>query len=108
MAWGFIMEFPVPAEEYDRLDREVGPNPEGLIVHIAAKSGDGMKIIDVWESKEAFERFERDVIDAGGRAGRDSAARGQRRTAARGIRGAQPPDVAEANSESSTSTTPAT
>ena len=62
MAWGFIMEFPVPAEEYDRLDREVGPNPEGLIVHIAAKSGDGMKIIDVWESKEAFERFERDVM----------------------------------------------
>ena len=70
MAWGFIMEFPVPAEEYDRLDRKVGPNPEGLIVHIAAKSGDGMKIIDVWESKEAFERFERDVIvPAAGQAG---------------------------------------
>jgi hypothetical protein len=62
MAWGFIMDFPLPAEEYDRLDSAVGPNPEGLLVHIAVKSGDGMKIIDVWESKEAFERFERDVI----------------------------------------------
>jgi hypothetical protein len=56
------MDLPVSAEEYDRLDRTVGPNPEGLIVHIAAKSGGGMKIIDVWESKEAFERFERAVI----------------------------------------------
>ena len=62
MAWGFITEFPFPAEEYDRLDREVGPNPEGLIVHIAAKSGDGMKIIDVWESKEAYDRFEQEML----------------------------------------------
>jgi hypothetical protein len=62
MAWGFIMEFPVSAEEYDALDGAVGPNPEGLIFHVAARSGDGMKIIDVWESKEAYERFERDVL----------------------------------------------
>jgi hypothetical protein len=62
MPWGFITEFPMPVEEYDRLDSQVGPNPEGLIVHIAARSGEGMKIIDVWESKEAFERFEKDVI----------------------------------------------
>jgi hypothetical protein len=56
------MELPVSADVYDRLDREVGPNPDGLIVHFAAKTGEGMRIIDVWESKEVYERFERDVL----------------------------------------------
>ena len=93
MAWGFIMEFPVPAEEYDRLDREVGPNPEGLIVHIAAKSGDGMKIIDVWESKEAFERFERNVIMPAAEQAGMAPPEGGGGSPARGIRRAQPSEV---------------
>lgn len=62
MAWGFIMETPLSAEQYDHVNSQVGPNPEGLIVHIAAKGANGMRIIDVWESKEDFERFEREQI----------------------------------------------
>lgn len=52
MAWGFIMETPLTPDQYDRLDSEVGADPDGLIVHVAAKGADGIRIIDVWESKE--------------------------------------------------------
>ena len=62
MAWGFIMETPMSAEQYDDINSKVGPNPDGLIVHIAAQGANGMRIIDVWESKEAFERFQTETI----------------------------------------------
>ena len=31
--------------------------PDGLIVHMAATTGDGMRVVDVWESPEAFRTF---------------------------------------------------
>lgn len=62
MAWGFIGELPVSREEYDRLSGEVQQEPEGLILHASAEKGPIMRIIDVWESKEAFERFEREIL----------------------------------------------
>jgi hypothetical protein len=30
---------------------------EGLLVHIAAEVGNGFRIVDVWESQEAFDSF---------------------------------------------------
>jgi hypothetical protein len=49
------------AEIYDavsaKLDVENDP-PEGIIVHTAiAEEGKGLRIVDVWESREAFESF---------------------------------------------------
>ena len=62
MAWGFISELPVSLDEYDRLNAEVGEDPEGLILHTASEKNGKARIIDVWESKEAYERFERDTL----------------------------------------------
>ena len=70
MAWGFISELPISREQYDRLSAEIGEDPQGLILHTASEKGGGMRVIDFWESKEAFERFERDTLmPAAGRAG---------------------------------------
>jgi hypothetical protein len=63
MAWGFISELPVGPEEYDRVNAEITEDPEGLILHTSSQRPDGrMRIVDVWESKDAYERFERDVL----------------------------------------------
>src|SRR6266550_996593 len=62
MAWGFISELPVSRDEYDRIDAEIGDDPEGLILHTASEKNGKMRIIDVWESKDAYERFENDVL----------------------------------------------
>ena len=49
------------AEQYDAVNSAVNPPgspPEGLIFHQAGQSPDGTwRIIDVWESRGAFDRF---------------------------------------------------
>ena len=62
MAWGFIGELPISREQYDRLNGEIREDPEGLILHTATEHGDGMRIIDVWESEEAYRRFEQETL----------------------------------------------
>jgi hypothetical protein len=62
MAWGFISELPISRDEYDRLNAEIPDDPQGLILHTASEKDGRMRIVDVWESKDAYERFERDVL----------------------------------------------
>ena len=57
--WAFVSDVPISRDQYDKLDAELGSNkPEGLIVHAAGESGSGIRIIDVWESKQQFELFQ--------------------------------------------------
>ncbi len=57
--WAFVSELPISREQYDKLHVELGTEkPEGLIVHVAGESGSGVRIIDVWESKQQFELFQ--------------------------------------------------
>ena len=73
MAWGFIGELPISRDQYDRLNGEIAEDPEGLILHTAAEHGGGMRIIDVWESEEAYRRFEQETLmPATERAGLDA------------------------------------
>jgi hypothetical protein len=62
MAWGFISELPVSLDDYDRLNAEIGADPKGLILHTASEHNGKARIIDVWESKEDYERFENDTL----------------------------------------------
>jgi hypothetical protein len=54
-------------EQYDQILekmglRQGGETPPGAISHWVAKTGDGMRVVDVWESKEEFERFAQEQI----------------------------------------------
>jgi hypothetical protein len=62
MAWGFISELPVSRDEYDQVNAEIGDDPPGLILHTASEKDGKMRIIDVWESKDAYERFEQSTL----------------------------------------------
>lgn len=63
MAISMLQEMPNNTlENYDavssKADIESNP-PEGLIFHTAAEmEGGGVRIFNVWESREAFERFQ--------------------------------------------------
>jgi hypothetical protein len=46
-----------------------GTWPEGQLAHLAGPAADGFRVIDVWESREAFERFETAVLAPLGFAG---------------------------------------
>ena len=62
MAWGYIREIPLTREQYDQVDQLIASDPEGLILHTSAQTDGGMLIVDVWDSKGANERFERETL----------------------------------------------
>ena len=48
-------------EMYEQINRELGMSehelPDGLIAHYASQTDDGLRIFDVWESREQFEEL---------------------------------------------------
>lgn len=66
MAEAIILEFEgVGAEDYKAVNEVLGIDmksgqgdwPDGLVTHTAAASADGWVVFEVWESREAQERF---------------------------------------------------
>jgi hypothetical protein len=61
MAIGVMMEIPGGSQKmYDQIMKELdlkGRLPEGATCHFAGPVEGGWRVIDIWESKEAFERF---------------------------------------------------
>jgi hypothetical protein len=54
-------------DQYDQIVGKMGltpggATPPGAISHWVAKTDDGMRVVDVWESREAFERFAQEKI----------------------------------------------
>ena len=54
-------------EQYDQVIQKMdlsqgGEMPSGGISHWAAKTDDGIRVVDVWESREAVERFAQEQI----------------------------------------------
>ena len=60
MAVFMEMDLPVTPDQYDAVEAAMNPQenpPDGLIAHTARLDGDTLKILDVWESPEAFGAF---------------------------------------------------
>jgi hypothetical protein len=54
------LEFPGTTDQYDEVNRKLDVEnnpPDGLIVHTCAQVGDNLRIVDVWESQDAYESF---------------------------------------------------
>ena len=58
-------------DQYDAIDRQLGPEvPDGARAHIAGRTEDGIRVIEVWDSSEHIDRY----VDAGlGRAMQEAA-----------------------------------
>jgi hypothetical protein len=71
MAVGVLMNMSgVTQDQYEQLNQKMfGTNvlessdaPEGLIMHSAGPTPEGWYVYDVWESKDAFQRFVEDKL----------------------------------------------
>jgi hypothetical protein len=66
MAYGVVTDVPAPIEMYDaihaELKRRAGDSMDGLLVHIGRPTSTGFQIVEVWESKEDFDRYDRELI----------------------------------------------
>ncbi len=59
MAYAFSQDMPTGKDMYTGLSDLIGDEAtKGLIVHLAFETADGMRIVDLWESEEDFDRFQ--------------------------------------------------
>jgi hypothetical protein len=67
MAVGVIFELPgVTQEQYDTASEQIDPaGPmEGCLVHVAGPMEGGWRVVEVWESQEAADRFFRERLQS--------------------------------------------
>jgi len=58
MTYAYVQDVAEGWEHYERLATALGDDiPDGLIVRVAGATSSGVRIIDVWESEEAWTRF---------------------------------------------------
>ena len=58
MPYAFVQDVAVSWEHYERVaETLIDPAPEGLVLHVAGPTDEGFRIIAVWESEEAWQRF---------------------------------------------------
>jgi len=64
MAYAYVQDVASSWEQYQRVAAGlVDPPPSGLLVHVAGPTDEGVRIIDVWESEEAWERFRSERLE---------------------------------------------
>jgi len=64
--YGVITTVPAPVEMYEGMHAEmvkrVGTSVDGLLVHVGRATTDGFQTLDVWVSKEHFDRANTDIV----------------------------------------------
>ncbi len=65
MTYAFVNDVAASWEHYQRFAKALeGPVPVGLVLHAAGPTDEGFRIIAVWESEDAWERFRADRLGA--------------------------------------------
>ena len=63
VAYAFVQDVSSTWEQYERITASlVEPAPIGLILHVAGPTDEGFRIINVWESEEAWQRFQTERV----------------------------------------------
>ncbi len=66
MTYGLITDVAAPAEVYDavhaRLLDRTGGRADGLLVHLARATGTGFQVVEVWESRDDYERYHAELV----------------------------------------------
>jgi hypothetical protein len=65
--FGVISSVPAPIEAYDAAHAEIGRRSknmvEGLLLHVGRSTGGGFEVLEVWETREHFERYNDEVVN---------------------------------------------
>jgi hypothetical protein len=64
MTYGFIQDVPANAEMYAKIRAKLPADaPAGLISHVVIEQEAGLRYVDVWATREDWDRFREDVIE---------------------------------------------
>jgi hypothetical protein len=59
LTYAFVQDVAASWDQYERVTAELMDlAPAGLILHIAGPTEDGFRTIDLWESEQAWQRFQ--------------------------------------------------
>ena len=74
MSYAFVQDVASSWDHYERVTASLmDPAPTGLILHVAGPTDEGFRTIEVWESEQAWQRFQAErlapaIAALGGRA----------------------------------------
>ena len=58
MTYAFYYDAPGTPEVYEMVRARIGSaRPEGLLAHVVTSTGEGLRHLDVWDSREHWESF---------------------------------------------------
>jgi hypothetical protein len=58
MTYPFVFDIPGPVELYDAAHAELRKLPaDGMLLHVARPTGDGVQVVEVWTSAGAFQEW---------------------------------------------------
>jgi hypothetical protein len=58
MSYAFVQDVPATWDTYREIAEALGPTaPTGLVLHAAGPTDEGFRMIGIWESREAWDRF---------------------------------------------------
>ena len=64
MTYAFIQDVPANEEIYRQIKQRLGTEaPAGLICHLAIPHEGGLRYVDIWETREQWERYRVDVVE---------------------------------------------
>jgi hypothetical protein len=64
VTYALVGDVPASWERYTGLVRLLRVTPRGLLLHVAGPTDEGFRIIEVWESEDAWRHFEPDLVAA--------------------------------------------
>jgi hypothetical protein len=66
VTYAHVVDVAAPVELYDALHAEIvrasAGTVDGLLVHVGRPTASGFQVLEVWESREHFERYDADVV----------------------------------------------
>ncbi len=58
MTYAFVQDIASTWEHYERFAATIDPSRTSLILHVAGPTEEGFRIIEVWETEQAWQRFQ--------------------------------------------------
>jgi len=66
MTYAHVIDVPAPVEMYDALHAEIlrrsGATVDGLLVHVGRPTATGFQVLEVWETRSHFDRYNKQVV----------------------------------------------
>jgi hypothetical protein len=66
MTFGIVLDVPAPMEAYDALHAEIVRRStgaaDGMLLHVGRATPGGFQVMEVWESRELYDRFNAEVV----------------------------------------------